>query len=196
MTSATGSRLAAALAPLTVCLGFVFAGCQSLPEPPGRNVQELYHGTLEDARPMDVVVAPIIDLSLDGGVPELELRQAFQRNLIKRRYSALALPYTDRRVVNASYKPGALEEDAILQVTIREWDLSRWDSNSELSVKVEAWMLSSADDVELWGGLLEKTFYLEREVRNRATQKGVLKETAEEIARELLEVMPARTPQP
>ena len=58
MTSALGSRLVAALAPLTVCLGLTLAGCQSLPEPPGRNVQELYHGTLQEARPMDVVVAP------------------------------------------------------------------------------------------------------------------------------------------
>ena len=145
---------------------------------------------------MDVVIAPVVDLSISGKVPELELRQAFQRQLIKRRYSALALPYTDRNVVNASYTTGALEEDAVLQITVREWDLSRWSSHSEVSVKVEAWMHDSRDDGELWGGMLERTFYLEQEVRNRPTQKGLMGTVAEDIATSLLEVMPARTPQP
>lgn len=193
MTLANGTRLSALLAPLALAL---VAGCQSLPEPPGRNVQELYHGTLEEVRPMDVVVAPVVDLSVDGKIPELELRQAFQRQLIKRRYSALALPYTDRRVVNASYTAGTLEEDAVMQITVREWDLSRWESHSEVAVKVEAWMHDSRDDTELWGGILERTFYLQKEVRNRPTRKGLMGDVAAEIAEELLEVMPARTPQP
>lgn len=193
MTSATGSRLTALLAPLALALA---VGCQSLPEPPGRNVQELFHGTLEEARPMDVVVAPVVDLSVSGKVPELELRRAFQQQLVRRRYSALALPYTDRNVVNASYSKGALQEDAVLEITVREWDLSRWESHAELGVKVEAWMHDSRDDAELWGGMLEKTFYLEKEVKNRPTQKGLMGDVAEEIASSLLEVMPARTPQP
>lgn len=145
---------------------------------------------------MDVVVAPIIDQSLEGGVPSLELRQAFQRNLIKRRYSALALPYTDRRVVNATYQPGALSEDAILQVTVREWDLSRWESNGEVKLNIEAWMLSAEDRTELWGGRLARTLYLPGRVADLPTKKGALGETAELIATELLEAMPARTPRP
>ena len=191
-----GRRIRASFAPLALCAAFAVSGCQTLPEAPGRHVEELYHGQLETVRPMDVVVAPIIDLSVDGGVPSLELRQAFQRNLIKRRYSALALPYTDRRVVNASYKPGALFEDAILQITVRRWDLSRWKSSGEVSVNIEAWMLSAEDESELWGGRLVRTFYLAREMEGLATDKGALSMTAESIASELLEVMPARTPMP
>jgi len=172
------------------------AGCQGIPEPPGRNSKVLFAGSLEEVRPMDVVVAPIIDQSVEGEVPLLELRQAFQRHLIRRRYSALSLPYTDRRVVNASYQPGALYEDAILQVTVREWDLSRFDSNGELGARIEAWMLSAEDETELWGGQLEKTFYLANDLQNMATTKGALGIVAEDIAAELLEVLPARTPRP
>lgn len=190
-------RLRASLTSLVILAPVVlFSACQNLPKPPGRNVEELYHGQLETVRPMDIVVAPIIDQSVDGGVPSLELRQAFQRNLIKRRYSALALPYTDRRVVNASYQPGALYEDAILQVTVRKWDLSRWKSNGLVGVNIEAWMLSAEDETELWGGRLMRTIDLSDELEGRATEKGALAETAELIASELLEVMPARTPQP
>ncbi len=191
-----GRRIRASISLLALSSSLFFSACQNLPTPPGRNVEELYHGQLETVRPMDVVVAPIIDNSMDGGVPALELRQAFQQNLIKRRYSALALPYTDRRVVNAAYQPGALYEDAILQITVRKWDLSRWKSNNEVSVNVEAWMLSAEDGSELWGGRLVRTINLTREMEGRATQKGALAETAATIAAELLEVMPARTPQP
>jgi len=196
-----GRRNRAALGLLATLVALACGACQNLPKAPGRHVEELYHGQLETVQPMDVVVAPIIDNSVDsnsvdGGVPSLELRQAFQRNLIRRRYSALALPYTDRRVVNAAYQPGALFEDAILQVTVRKWDLSKWKSHNQVSVNVEAWMLAAEDETELWGGRLVRTIDLSSVMEGRATEKGALTEAAETIAAELLEVMPARTPQP
>ncbi|MFT7667425.1 MAG: hypothetical protein ACI8X5_000104 [Planctomycetota bacterium] len=196
IASRTGRPIWASLATLAACATLLFAACQTIPKAPGAHVHELYHGDLETVAPMDIVVAPILDDSVDGGVPDLELRRAFQRELIVRRYSALALPYTDRRVVNAAYQPGALYEDAILQVKIRKWDLSRWKSNSEVSVIVEAWMLSAEDERELWGGRLERTFYLETDMSKRATEKGAFEKTAQSIAQELMEVMPARSPQP
>jgi hypothetical protein len=179
-------------------LGTALAGvaCQSVPEPPGRYVEVLYSGPLEELRPIDVVIAPIIDQSVGQNVPMVDLRLAFQRNLILRRYSALALPYTDQRVVNASYQPGARNEDAILQVTIREWDEKRLKSTGELRLRVEAWMLSAEDQTELWGGQLERTLYLADKLAGLPTTKGALRGVAEMIASELLEVMPARTPRP
>jgi len=197
----TGGRRASFLSSLAAtaiafCAAILACACQSIPEVPGRNVEVLYDGQLEQVQPMDVVVAPIIDQSKEGGVPTLELRRAFQRFLIKRRYSALSLPYTDSRVVDAAYKPGALSEDAILQVTVREWDLSRWESNGEVKMNIEAWMLSAQDQSQLWGAKLERTLYLTSRPADLPTKKGALGETAEGIARELLEVMPARNPRP
>jgi hypothetical protein len=181
---------------LLLCASLLGMGCRTLPDTPGRHAQEIYHGQLEIIQPADVVIAPLIDKSGGNHVPDLMLREAFQRNLIKRRYSALALPYTDSRVVNASYQPGALSEDAILQVTVHEWNMDRWKSNKEVRVNVEAWMLSGGGDTQLWGGRFEKTFYLEREMSNRPTEKGAFEATTEIIAAELLEIMPARTPKP
>lgn len=192
----TASWLRVSITSIALGAAVLLSACQNLPKPPGRNVEELYHGQLEEVRPMDIVVAPIIDHSVDGKIPALELRQAFQQNLIKRRYSALALAFTDRQVVNASYQPGANFEDAILQITVRKWDLSRWKSKREVSVNVEAWMLSSEDETELWGGRLVRTINLSRELEGRATEKGALAMAADTIASELMEVMPARVPQP
>lgn len=190
-------RTLASLAPLALW-GAVLVGsaCQSVPEPPGRNVEVLYSGQLEEVQPMDVVIPEIIDQSVDGNVPHLELRQAFQRSLIDRRYSALALPYVDRRVVNATYQAGARNEDAILQITVREWDRTRYDSTGELHVRIEAWMLSAEDQTELWGGKLERTLYLADEMKDQPTEKGALAGVAQRLATELLEMMPARNPRP
>jgi len=186
----------ATLALLTGALGVAGSGCQTLPEPPGLHVEELFHGSLETAQPIDVVVAPVIDESASRGAPTKALREAFQRNLLVRRYSPLALEYVDRKVVSASYRPGTLSEDAVLQVTVRGWDLSRWQSDGEVTAEVEAWMLSAADGTELWGGRLQRTFDLAYEKENHPTNMVANNKASEGIASELLDVMPARTPRP
>jgi hypothetical protein len=189
-------RTRSLLTPLLLLAALLGSACQSLPDPPGKNVTEIFHGTLETVQPADIVVAPITVEGNAAVVPSMELRKAFQRNLILRRYSALALPYTDRRVVNASYKSGSLYEDAILKIVVKTWDMSRWNSNKEVAVVMEAWMLSSEDESQLWGGRFEKTFYLKNEMANRPTEKGAFEETANQIAEALMEIMPARTPKP
>lgn len=198
MTFANSSprRVRAFLAPLLLLVTLLGTSCQSLPDPPGQNVTEIFHGTLETVQPADVVVAPVTIEGKATAVPTMELRKAFQQNLILRRYSALALPYTDRRVVNASYKAGSLYEDAILKIVVKQWDMSRWAANKEVHVVLEAWMLASADESQLWGGRFEKTFYLKNEMANRPTEKGAFEDTAEIIASRLMEIMPARTPKP
>ncbi len=189
-------RFRALLIPFMLLAALLGSACQSLPDPPGQNVTEIFHGTLEIVQPADVVVAPITVEGNAGVVPTMELRKAFQRNLLLRRYSALALPYTDRRVVNASYKSGSLYEDAILKIIVKKWDMSRWSSNKEVAVVMEAWMISSKDESQLWGGRFEKTFYLQQDMAHRATEKGAFEETAQLIASRLMEIMPARTPKP
>ena len=158
---------------------------------------ELHHGTLSRVQPSDVVVAPIINKTGQvDDIPGIELRRAFQSSLIARFYSAMALPYTDLRVRDAAYKPGSLYEDAVLQIVVNKWDLARWEEHREVVVDLEAWMLAPTDSTQLWGGQFKKTFYLGREMAHLATEKGAFAETAQLIATELLEIMPARVRQP
>ncbi len=174
--------------------GVQFLGaCQELPKVPGRHVSELYRGSLESVQPADVVVAPIADKSADGRAPTDSLRQAFQSGLIKRRYSPLALEYVDRRVVEAAYTPGSLREDAVLQVTVREWDMNRWDTHGEISVVMEAWMIGP-DGAELWGGKLTRKIDLSSEREHYPTTREAFERGSVILASELLEVMPARNP--
>ncbi len=187
-------RLAPALL-LGACGLALTAGCHTLPEPPGFHVEVLHQGTLEEVQPIDIVVLPIIDDSGTGEVPKKELRDAFYTTLPRRRYSPLSLEYVDRRVVEASYNPGMLQEDAALKVMVREWDLSRWTSHARLTVVVEAWM-ESLEGEKLWGGRLSKTLNLKQERERHETSYQAFQLACHLIAEELLEVMPARSPQP
>lgn len=178
-------------------LGALFcAACEALPEPPGLHVEQLYTGRLEQVQPMEVVVAPILDESGHKLVPDRDLREAFQVALLKRRYSPLALEYVDRRVVEAAYRPGSLQEDAVLEITVRSWNLDRWESANEVTVEVEAWMLLSEDASQLWGGRLSRTIDLTVERERHETDVQALRKGCEVIAQELMEVMPARSPRP
>jgi hypothetical protein len=194
MTPSTSStRPWSRLLPLLLGL-FLAAGCQQLPKVPGKNVEELYRGSLESVQPADVVVAPVLNESTSTRTPQLAMRAAFQDALIKRRYSPLAIEYVDRRVVEAAYTPGALQEDAVLQVTIRDWDMSRWDSHGEVGATVEAWMLDAAGK-ELWGGRLSRKLDLSLEQQQYPTSVEAFERGCGIIADELLQVMPARNPQ-
>jgi hypothetical protein len=181
------------LLPLLLGLSLL-AACQELPKVPGRHVDELYRGGLESSQPADVVVAPVVDESASSRAPQAALRQAFQVGLVKRRYSPLALDYVDRRVVEASYSPGSLQEDAVFEVTVRDWDMSRWDTHGEVTVEVEAWMLGP-DGTELWGGKLTRKLDLSTERQHYPTTREAFERGCTLIADELLEVMPARSPQ-
>jgi len=171
------------------------AACHTLPEPPGFYVDVIHKGTLEEVQPVDVVVLPIVDDSGLGEVPAKELREAFYTTLPRRRYTPISLDYVDRRVVEASYGPGMLQEDAALKVVVREWDLSRWESQNRLTVEVEAWMLGQGGE-ELWGGRLHKTFDLRQERERHETSYQAFRLACQLIAEDLLEVMPARSPKP
>ena len=193
MNHSRSARLFHLSLPSLLIAAALGAGCQGLPQVPGRHVQELYRGGLESVQPADVVVAPVNDQSPGCTAPLAALRSAFQNALIKRRSSPLALDYVDRRVVEAAYTVGALQEDAVLQVTVREWDMSRWDTHGEVQVEVEAWMIA-ANGAELWGGKLSRKLDLSNEREHFPTHVEAFTRGCTRVADELLKVMPARTP--
>lgn len=182
-----------------LALALAFApGCRSVPRVPGSNVEVLYSGTLDQVKPVDVVVAPIQNESGSREVPEPLLRQALVDGLVKRRYSPLALEYVDRQIVEAAYTPGTLREDAVLQVKVLSWDTSRWDSDGTLDVTLEAWMYDATQsgNAELWGGRLHEQMHLDPQLGSFAASTNLHEEVCRRIAARLLEAMPAREAQP
>ncbi len=183
-----------------------FASCRSLPDPKGREVQVLYAGTLEATAPADVVVAPVENRSETRDVPLAELREAFYRGLVKRRYSPIALERVDEvtqtaeaeesgevGVTEAAYQPGSLEEDAVLQLVVKRWDTRLYDTQGVVDVEIEAWMLDGRRPTgpELWGGRLEKRI----SAGGRSLEAGdlaVRESIARQIAEELLGALPPR----
>ncbi len=135
--------------PLTVlsgCLaaGIVSLGCQQLPpEPPGHDVQVLASAGLEQANPNDIAIAPIRLGEPTIHAPEQLLREAFQKALLKRRYSPLALEAVDRRVVNASYDAGDLREDAVMEITVQRWATGFWNATDEIDASVEVRLIDA-----------------------------------------------------
>lgn len=182
----------------TLAALFLAAGCRTIPTVPGAGVEVLYQGTLAEARPVDIVVAPIENTSKSSEVPVKALRDAFVRGLVKRRYSPLSLEYVDRQVMEAAYTPGSLREDAVLQVEVLRWDTSLWESQGSIGVTLEAWMLDASQPgrAELWGGRLEERLHLDQELSSFGTQTALFEEVSEQIASKLLEAMPARPAAP
>jgi len=196
-TAAIRPPLLSARPLAAVVLAALCAGCHNLPDRPGANAEQLLRGTLESTRPIDVAVAPVVNRSGSEGVPLADLRQAFHAGLVKRRYSPLALEYVDRHVVEASYAPGAVDEDAVLRVEVTVWDASRWKSHGVLAVEIEAWMLDARDGGNpLWGGRLTRKLSLAQDRKGYATEAMHLREISADLAQELLEVLPARAARP
>ncbi len=176
----------------------LLGGCRSVPERTGANVQQIFRGDLENVRPLDIVVAPLLNESMSENVPVEKLRKAFHRGLVKRLYSPLGLEYVDSQVVEAAYRTGSLHEDAVLEVAVIEWDDSRWGSHNAIEVKIEARMVDASGRVDpgLWGARLGRKFALAKQLESFATEGAMIDHICQQIAGELLHVMPARTPTP
>jgi hypothetical protein len=185
--------LVLALAPLAG-----LTACHTTPQPPMRYVDVLYEGTLEEASPADVVVAPIENSAAEPEAPLTALRDAFAEALVKRHYSPLAFDYVDRQVTEASYTPGSLSEHAVLRVDVKRWDLTRFKSHGVVTVELEAWMLDASQpgQAELWGGRLARDVDLSQATAKWSTNALLFASACDQLALELLEAMPARIPKP
>jgi hypothetical protein len=177
--------------------GLALSACHNLADHPGAHVEVVHQGELESRDIRDVVIAPVINESTTQEVPVDALRTGVSKALVKRRYSPLALSYVDDRAREASAGASLLGEDATLQLVIKEWDRSLWDSQGVLVVEVEAWMLD-ADYAgrELWGSRLERRYSLRQEMDVAATEAILMRKVCDQIADDLLEIMPAHTAKP
>ena len=177
-----------------ICLA---TACNSLPETPGKDVKTQSGSSLEQRSPIEIAIAPITDSSGNAALPRKELRSAFQGALLRRRYTPIALDLVDSKVVNAAYKPGALEEQAVLLLDVQRWDTRLWESRSVIEVTIHARVVAPDNPSgELWSGVLEKRCDFGEVQEQYATEAALRKFACEQIANELLEAMPARQPVP
>lgn len=174
------------------------ASCHDLPRRRGEAVATASTAKLEQQKPVDVVVAPVENGTGRKDVPLAAMREAFEKGLVRRRYSPLATEYVDRRVVDASYTPGSLHEEAVLQVTIETWDASLLETRGALIVKARARLLDARDPTngQLWSGAIDHRFDLDANRESFSTRAAMLQHACERIADEILAALPARSAGP
>jgi hypothetical protein len=178
----------------SIALAAMLVACSSVPRRPGSSVETISPANASAKSPVDVVVAPIANPSGNASVPGEFLREAFHDGLVKRRYSPLALEYVDRKIVDASYTPGTLHEEAVLQLTIERWDSSLWETHRALSVRVAARLIDATrpGGGDLWAGRLERRFDVDKAGESTLGSDGLMKKACGLIAAELLAALPAR----
>jgi len=114
-----------ALLPLLAgLLALSLGACQtSRPHSAPDRVEPLGGEGLASLQPADVALAPLIDQT-DVDLPTDELRHAFYEALIDRLYSPLELAYVDGHWSESAFS-GAAPPDALLVVTILQWDTNQ-----------------------------------------------------------------------
>ncbi|MFT5049472.1 MAG: hypothetical protein ACI8QZ_000865 [Chlamydiales bacterium] len=181
------------------CLALLLAvgACYQLPKARGYEV-EVHAGGLADKNPRDVAIAPVLFVHEDTQAPDWALRKAFQKGLVLRRYSPLALEQVDENLIEASYTAGRANEDALLEILVYSWDQSQWDSRALLNVDLEARLIDPAGSSldPLWAGRLVKTFQFTRQAEITPSQRTRMQKACDEIAAEILAVLPARAAVP
>ena len=175
-------------------------GCAQLPHRYGRNVVVLPSGGLVEASPSDVVVAPVIiaDTAVARDVPTEALRAAIERFLPLRRYTPLSTDYVDERAVEASYRPGACDEEATLEIIVHSWDASFWDARGTIGVVLETRIVDATGShtQPLWAARLEQQMNAGGARESHSTTERLIESLCDEVARELLEELPMRRVEP
>jgi len=171
--------------------------CQSTNKPPrGADNDSLVAGRLTEVNPLEVVVLPIANATSGKTVPLDVMRTEFVEGLVNRRYTPLAVDYVDDRAVEASYRPGQMNEQAVLRVVVTGWDDALLSTHGRVTVQADIHLLdadpASAGEA-LWGGTLSRDIQVGME-RKTSTRKAVAEIAAREFAQEALAALPPRDP--
>jgi hypothetical protein len=185
--------LAFPAAAVAFCLSF--AACHtSAPVPHGRGVDQQGLAKLIEKNPVDIAVAPVKNQA-GKDVPVAALRECFQKGLVTRRYSPLALAYVDRNVAEAGYKPGASKEQAVLEITVESWDTSSWSTRNAITARMQVRMLDADGGEELWRGRIDQRYDFGSSLEGLPTETARMHFACDTITNELLAALPARNPQ-
>jgi hypothetical protein len=175
------------------------AACRSTAVlPPGADNPGLTAGNLRNANPLDVAVLSIENKTGREGLPTSQLRELLHAELVERHYSPLALAYVDRKTTEASYRPGASNENAVLRFVLTGWDDSLWRTHSTLILRGEIWLLDAANPSTaqaLWGGQVERRMDMARERQVLASEQALMTRTLTDFTQAVLASLPARRPE-
>ncbi|MHC5064668.1 MAG: GNA1162 family protein [Planctomycetota bacterium] len=141
--------------------------CQGVP-PVVLNSSLRVRPELDELRPVDIAVLPIEDATpAKTATPHLEvIRSQVAQALVQRHYSPLSQAMVDQRmretgagpgpsVVDASYQRsmlGRFGEDAVLGLTVVDWDESTLMKNSRVNFTARVSLMHSASRQILWAG--------------------------------------------
>lgn len=185
------STLATTLGATLLLVG----ACQQVPKLPGSSVEVLTDGAaLMSLSPADVVVAPVEVMGNADKPPVQMLRRSFQVALVDRRYSPLATSYVDTGIIEAAYTPGTLDEEAVLQISVRSWSETLGVAHTSLYADIEAAMLDARTGETLWSGQLGKRYSLALD--SVSSRQQIQRKVCNQIAEEIMAAMPARRTRP
>jgi hypothetical protein len=185
------------LAACALALSFATA-CAAPVKQRGLDNEGLVTGRLAAVNPLDVVVLKPENHTGRNDVPLDLLRRQLQLELVTLRYSPLSLDFVDKSAIPASYRPGALGEQGVLQTFITGWDDSHWRSNGRLVVDADIYLLDAADPATeraLWGGHVTRTLEMAAARDSTATQDALQQQAVARFVSETLASLPPRNPE-
>jgi hypothetical protein len=183
-------------APVLLGLGLL-AGCASNATSHGDQTEMSGSLTqLRELQPADIAIAPIKNETGFDGAPTDRLRQALAGELIDRLYSPLALDYVDGNWVESSFL-GTPPPDAVLVMTLTEWDASRVYSSGKVQVAAQLRIFEGGDTTgaPLWGLTLQRSIDMGDGRGNPpAPSESVISQVIQRFAAAALELLPERDP--
>lgn len=196
ISSVRSTRLSTLFLPLALSVSVLgVSSCGTTPAPRGVGVESRPSGDLSAKSPLEIAVVPVVN-EAGKDVPTAKLRSSFQHALVQRRYSPLSLDFVDKHVTDASYNPGASDEQAVLEIKVERWDASLWDTRHVISARIQVNMIDAASGSNLWTGKVDQRFEFGPEVERLPTEAARNDAICERLASDILENLPVRNPRP
>lgn len=174
------------------------SACNTTRPPKGADNEGLVTGRLAAVNPLDVVVLKPENHTGRTDLPIDLLRTELQAELVSLRYSPLSLDFVDKTAVPASYRPGELGEQGVLQTFITGWDDTHWGTHARLIIDADIYLLDAAapqTDRALWGGHVTRTLEMGAARNTTATPEALMHQAVARFVDETLASLPARNPE-
>ncbi|GEM_PF-1304811 len=202
-----------AIRTLTVVAVLVGGGaaCQTTPTLRGSGVETTSIGDLASVNPVDIAVLPIEVAPGASEAPVSMIRASSAKALVRRKYSPLAMDVVDETIAQeapqgtqgggvqeASYSPGALGEDALLEVIVERWDMPDWTALRSIDAALTARLIDPRDPTGpvLWEARLDRQFRFSLESGTASSTDRDLRAACDDILRILISTLPGRTLEP
>lgn len=180
---------------LLVALFFTLS-CQTPPPPKKEMMEEKYLSSDYFTNiPIDIAIIPVKDQTMEEPVKYVlsYMRRMIYNELLEKRYSVISLGLIDELWMRTPEKvrydrasiQGAFDEDAILFITLTQWDTQWLRTNSKILTGANLSLVSSKTGEKLWGYNVRDLFFRtagEVNVRNfDEAQKRIIGQFAKKV---------------